>query len=263
MDPLDLEHRTYFPARCHGATRTAGAIDWLVIHDTEGDTGLTGAESTARYFQTATDGSAHLVVDDDSTERCLDDLVIACGVRGSNGNTIHVEQSGRAAWTRDEWLIHVPTIQRAAYKVAEWCKLYSVPAVWLEPVDLIAGKSGITSHNNLTQAFHGSTHTDPGPNYPVDIFMAYVAEYLGGGDDWMTLFSSVDDFKAAVAAVIDDSDIGTMASQLFKHVYQIDGAGNLVRDKDGNPVVIADVDKGKRDELAKAIAAAVNKANGA
>jgi hypothetical protein len=66
----------------------------------------------------------------------------------------------------------------SATLVAEITSRYRIPIVWLHPSDLLAGRRGITSHLNVTLAFHRSDHTDPGPNFPVDRYMTWIRRVL-------------------------------------------------------------------------------------
>lgn len=159
-----------------GGARTASQIKWIVVHDTEGNT----AEGAARWFaDPASKGSTQLVVDDTSCYRTLDDLVVPWGASGANQQGLHIEQAGFASWTRDEWLSHDLTIERCAFHVADWCRTYSIPAVLLSASDMVAGSPGIATHATVSAAFHKSTHTDPGPNYPMDELLSRVRAYLG------------------------------------------------------------------------------------
>jgi hypothetical protein len=65
-------------------------------------------------------------------------------------------------------------VQRAAARVAELCDRLSVPKVRLSAADLVAGKHGVCGHVDVSRAFHQSDHSDPGPNFPWDEFMALV-----------------------------------------------------------------------------------------
>jgi len=167
--------KQYFPAKNDSGPRPRSYIRSVVIHCTEGHSD----EGAAGYFhQGGTSahpaGSTQLVVDDDSCYRCLRDLTIPWGAPPLNSHGVHIEQAGFSAWTRDEWLQHRGTIRRAAFHAARWCKAYGIPRVWLDADNLHAkGESarGLTSHNNVSLAFRQSTHTDPGPHYPVDLFM--------------------------------------------------------------------------------------------
>ena len=48
---------------------------------------------------------------------------------------------------------------------------YGIPLQRRTVAELKAWQPGITSHNDLRLAFGGTTHTDPGPNFPWDYFI--------------------------------------------------------------------------------------------
>jgi hypothetical protein len=152
-----------------------------VLHDTEGPT----AKGAAAYFTTqASGGSSNLVVDDTECYRVLDDLVIPWGAPPLNTAGFHIEQAGYAAWTRGEWLRHRVTIERAAYKASLRCQWYKIPPRHLDVAELRADfnlhapRGGVVTHATISAAFHDSTHTDPGPGYPMDVFMQLLAAHL-------------------------------------------------------------------------------------
>lgn len=167
-------NRTYFPAFRSSGTRKISDIKLVVIHSTEGGT----ADSIARYFYTpGAGGSTHLVVDDYECERCLANSTVPWGATGANRNGFHIEMCGFARWTLTNWLQHRNTIKRCAYKTAFHCDKFGIPLVWLSAADLKAGKSGITSHAEVSKAFPGSGHWDPGPGFPRRYFMSLVRKY--------------------------------------------------------------------------------------
>jgi hypothetical protein len=45
---------------------------------------------------------------------------------------------------------------------------------YVDVAGLKAGKRGVTTHNNVSLAFKKSTHTDPGPNFPMSHYMDLV-----------------------------------------------------------------------------------------
>lgn len=129
-------------------------------------------------LQTPLQLAAHLVVDDLACYRCLDDLTVPWAAPGANENGLHIEQAGYAAWSREQWLAHDQTIERCAFHVAEWSSRYSIPAVLLSAEDLVAGRSGITTHAAVSDAFHQSDHTDPGQGYPLDELVVRARSYM-------------------------------------------------------------------------------------
>jgi N-acetyl-anhydromuramyl-L-alanine amidase AmpD len=147
-------------------------IELIVLHAMEepekGDT----AEAVANYFafNTTRKVSAHYCCDDDSEIQCVKDRDIAYAAPGANSNGLHIEQAGFTAQTAAQWADayssqmireHVAPLVRA--KAAQ----YSIPLVFLDADALKSGRRGITTHAEVTKAWHLSTHTDPGLGYPM------------------------------------------------------------------------------------------------
>jgi hypothetical protein len=65
-------------------------------------------------------------------------------------------------------------LERTAYKTALHCKKFGIPPYFLWADDLKAGKFGVTTHAQITRAFHLGTHTDPGFGWPRLYFMRRV-----------------------------------------------------------------------------------------
>jgi hypothetical protein len=169
-----------FTAKQNSGIRNLSDIKLVVIHDAENSNAL----SVARFFaNTNEDASAHLVVGQTTCYRCLPDDVIPMAAPGANTIGVHIEQAGFARWTRDEWLNHLKTIKRCAYKAARLCHKYHLGPHFLDASALRAGRTGITTHNNVSlwqkalNAPGDHSHTDPGPNYPIDVFMHWVGVY--------------------------------------------------------------------------------------
>jgi hypothetical protein len=150
---------------------------WIVIHSTESLEVEGGARQIAIYFQNPPrPGSSHLVCDDRQTIQCVHDSDIAAGAVGANTNGIHIEQIGTAAQTAALWAddYSKAVIARAADAAAQYCLKYDIPIVFLTAADLQAGKKGITTHAQVSKAFPGTGHTDPGESYPMDDFLSQV-----------------------------------------------------------------------------------------
>jgi len=185
-DTIHHTCRATYPAYNHGGERTQGSIRYIVLHSTEGDT----AKGAAEYFtHPESGGSANLVVDDTVCYRCLGDNVIPWGAPPLNTHGFHIEQAGCAKWTRAEWMAHEATIDRAAFKAALRVKWYTIPPRLLDVAALKADYGhaeshglppggGITTHAVISKAFGLSDHSDPGPNYPLDVFMAHLEKHL-------------------------------------------------------------------------------------
>ena len=167
----------FIPAKWVRHPATPRTVLWIVIHSTESLEVEGGAREIARYFQNPPrPGSSHVVVDDKETIQCVHDSDIAAGAVGANNSGIHIEQIGTAAQTLAQWQDEYSqaVITRAADVVAQYCLKYDLPVIFLSAADLQTGKKGITTHAQVSLAFPGTGHTDPGESYPIDDFLAQV-----------------------------------------------------------------------------------------
>lgn len=157
-------------------TRDLKTIKWIVVHDTEGGSARSVASMFSKPSATA---STHLVVDEVECIRMLDDKQIPWGAPGANTNGYHIEHVGFARWTRAEWLKRDVTLRRGAYKAALRCVRYDIPARWVGPLGLRFGRRGLTTHADVSdwQDTPGG-HTDPGANFPKDVYLTYVKQYI-------------------------------------------------------------------------------------
>jgi N-acetyl-anhydromuramyl-L-alanine amidase AmpD len=118
--------------------------------------------------------SAHEVIDSEHVIQCVLKAAHAwhCGHTG-NDTTYGIEICGQANQTRDQWLdeISIKTLSLAAARVGILAKVFGLPIVMLTADDIKAGRTGITSHAEMSKAWHESTHTDPGPGFPWDLFL--------------------------------------------------------------------------------------------
>lgn len=166
--------KTTYRAAHDSGPRNTSDIKYVVIHATESS----NAKGSASWFENqASGGSANLVVDDKECYKTVPDDVTPWGAPPLNQSGFHIEQAGYSGWSRANWLLHLNTIKRCAYKTAQRCKAHKIPLVFLSVADLKAGKKGITSHNNVSLAYGQSNHTDPGKNYPYGTFMWLVKRY--------------------------------------------------------------------------------------
>lgn len=195
-EPVEYACRHTYAAYHHGGDRRPSSIRYVVMHSTESST----AEAAARYFSTpASTGSTNLVLDDNTCFRTLLDHVIPWGAPPLNTLGFHVEQAGFAAWTREEWLRHKRTLDRAAFKVALRCHWYRIPPRLLDVAALKADfgdapasssdtpahpgplRGGIVTHATVSEAFGLSDHVDPGDGWPADLFVQTVRARLEAG----------------------------------------------------------------------------------
>jgi hypothetical protein len=148
----------------------------IVVHCTVGSDAK-GAQGTARYFRSsAANGSAHYIVDSDETLQSAFDSVV-CWHAPPNTHSIGIElccslsNEGEGHWQRDD---HQAMLRRAARLTAELCLAYDLPVRKMTVAQVRSNESGICGHIDVSNAFHQSSHWDPGPHFPWSQFMAMV-----------------------------------------------------------------------------------------
>lgn len=173
------------------AGRKPGCPKLIVIHYTAGHEGPDDAEGGAAYDQRRTDGtSTHYYVDSNSVIQCVYTWDEAHTAR-NHGNDLGVQyELCGTVQTRAQWLDPVSdaTLWLAARQAARDAKRYGIPVRRLSVAEVRAAHpdfgnqptKGFCGHIDCTLAFpedHG-THTDPGPEFPWDLFLARVQQHL-------------------------------------------------------------------------------------
>lgn len=157
-----------------------GTLRLIVIHSMESQEKPKTAETVAAWFSgaNAPQSSAHWCVDNNSRVQIVDDQDIAWASPGANADGLHIELAGKAAQTRKQWLDAYSNgvLDQAAKVAAGWVIKYKIPVVKLTPSQLRDGKTkGICGHLDVTKAFPDKgNHTDPGKDFPWDIFLEKV-----------------------------------------------------------------------------------------
>ena len=179
----------FVQARGFTAGRPDGPPLWIVIHDMEASETSTRAESTAAYFANPSDGrrvSSHYCVDDNSVVQCvdLDDSAWTVGNRQGNNRGINWEMAGFARQTRAQWLdvFGLAMFRQMAPIVRSDAIRFGIPLRWLTDDQVRAMQPGLTTHVQLARVFGGSTHTDPGPAFPYDVFLQIMLGETGAND---------------------------------------------------------------------------------
>jgi len=174
----DHPELAFVQAKTYAKGRPDGHPLWIVVHDMEASETSTRAENTAQYFATLPDGrsvSSHYCADSDSVVQCvrLADTAYTVGNRPGNYRGINWEFSGFASQTREQWLdpFGVAMFDQAAPIIRSDAQRYGIPLVHRTVAELRSYIPGVASHHDLGLAFGGTTHTDPGPNFPWDYFM--------------------------------------------------------------------------------------------
>jgi N-acetyl-anhydromuramyl-L-alanine amidase AmpD len=163
-------------------TSPARPIDVVVLHTMEYPELPESAEWCANYFAKpgAPKASAHYLVDADSVVQGVFDKDVAWAAPGANHNGIQIEHAGYAKQTKKDWSDDYSKrmLVRSAKLTARLCRKHNIPVRWVSPSQLRAGRRGLTSHANVSAAFKRSSHWDPGPNFPVTVYLRLVKAEL-------------------------------------------------------------------------------------
>lgn len=155
-------------------------VELIVLHSMEAPEKGSTAENVAHYFATSAPASAHYCVDNDSVIQCVRDEDTAWQCKNANANGLGIEHGGYARQSADEWLddYSKAMIELSARLAAGLCKKFNIPAfraVFVGPSNPKVIKPGFCMHREVP--LHGS-HTDPGPNFPIDYYLSRVRVYL-------------------------------------------------------------------------------------
>lgn len=158
----------------------------IVMHSMEAPDGPRTAENVAQFFaKKSTKTSAHFCVDKDSIVQCVSVNDTAWHCPHANSDGIGIEQAGFARLTRQQWLAEDGVLSNAALVAAEMVKAVkqvrgiSMPLRRLTVPEIKSGFiSGFVGHRDVTAAYTPGGHTDPGPNYPWDVFFPKVTAHL-------------------------------------------------------------------------------------
>jgi N-acetyl-anhydromuramyl-L-alanine amidase AmpD len=158
----------------------------IVIHTMESEEKPGTARGVAEWFAghrgDAPPASAHFCVGPDEVLQCVRIDDVAWHAPGANSVGIGIEHAGRAAQTALMWddaASRSVLALSAKLCAALLCEAKISPAR-LTPEQVRSGESGICGHIDVTRAFpdRGHGHTDPGPNFPWDHYIAMVSAEL-------------------------------------------------------------------------------------
>lgn len=143
-------------------------------------------------------GPAYLAFADGATGRyelTCDPSVYMLNAQGGppNATCLSICIPGRAARTRDEWLSAWgrKQIEGVARYILWAHERYGVPLVRVQTADLLAGKRGYCGHVDVSKAWHYSTHSDPGVNFPWDVLAQTITRIQQEQDEDMKLLRIV------------------------------------------------------------------------
>jgi hypothetical protein len=146
------------------AKRDVGDVHFVCLHSTEGPLG-SSAKNVALWWggKSSPQTSANYICGDDGVYQSVNEMDVAYAA-GATGNHLglHIELVGCRANSLGEWQAHPMTLDNAARLVADVCSRWNLPCVLLDSADLVSGRLGITTHEDVSKAWAQSTHTDCG-----------------------------------------------------------------------------------------------------
>jgi LysM repeat protein len=158
----------------------------LLNHSLEAPDNPGLAESLAEgWFRTASNQtSVHNIADRGVTIQTYDYAFRVWGCGTGNNFVFQTEHVGYAAWSKAQW--RTPTMlncMKVSAKAQAW--IWYTEAMqkrgityypdWLSLTQIAnRSRSGLLTHNDARQVWGGTTHTDPGPNFPYAELKAYI-----------------------------------------------------------------------------------------
>lgn len=164
----------FIAARWHGGPQVPRLR--IVIHGTVSPCVRGGARNVARFFATENNKtSATYVVDPGEVIQCVGDHTVAYHAP-PNQDTIGVELCDPQTGPGTRWgdRPHRQMLARGAELVAQLALAYGFPITKVTAAQLRGGRHGICGHADVSAAWHETTHTDPGPDFPWTHFVAAV-----------------------------------------------------------------------------------------
>lgn len=159
-------------------TKTSGrTIKLLVIHDMEMPETVKTAENCAAYFQRIErPASAHYCTDIDTDVQCVRDINIAYAAPGANSQGLHFELAGFASQSPGQWdddYSQAMLKRFATGLLRAKANQFRIPLEYITASGLAAGRSGVTTHRQVSLCWRKTDHTDPGPFFPMSQVLAW------------------------------------------------------------------------------------------
>lgn len=155
----------------------------IVIHAMQFPERTDAAEVIAHDFATrpeSSKASAHLCIDNNSIIQCVWDNDVAYAAPGANSDGLQIELAGFTEQSGAQWLddYSKAMLELAAKACAQYCGKYAIPSRHLTNAELQTGAKGFVGHDQVSEVYKKSDHTDPGAGFPWDYFMGRVAHHL-------------------------------------------------------------------------------------
>ena len=166
--------------------RSLANLLWIILHTDESaydyaakrirDLGWS-AKRLAEYQQSPSAGGSYTGAGDRDglTCRIAEDGSVTWST-GNLGNSLGINfcfAGTTAHYTRAQWLERMTQLRAGARVVAYWAAKYNIPVRKLQPGDMKARRKGIGGHDDARE-LGSTTHWDPGPGFPWDVFLDLV-----------------------------------------------------------------------------------------
>lgn len=172
----------FIGARNYTRTAIDREVRLLVVHSMETTERPRIAEDIALSWarEDSPEASCHFLVDANEAIQAVRLNDVAWHARGSNDNSVGIEHAGRASQTDAEWRddYSMAVLRRSALVAAFVCRRYTLPVLFVGERGLLQGLRGVTTHAAISAAFRKSNHHDPGPGFPMELYLSLVAEAL-------------------------------------------------------------------------------------
>lgn len=232
--------------------RAGRPVLFAVVHTAECAEVDGADDAVSAYLARMSNASIHASIDNNSITPSVPEDRVAWAASNPkiNNHALQAEWAGRAdqgvagwddRYSRDQMRV-------AAWLYARWATQYGIPVRHGSVQDLRNGVPGFYAHYDSTLAWNNPDgHTDPGPTFPWDRFLAMVREAQSGNNegDWLDMATEAEVRKIVREEVKGLLDAGTGRSVLAErndaagtwHVYELFlGAG---RAKHLNPIGFA------------------------
>ncbi|MBN9607867.1 MAG: hypothetical protein BGO26_06755 [Actinobacteria bacterium 69-20] len=177
---MTLIRATHFgPAFAPGQPRQ------IVVHSVESEivSGLARSLANGWFRNPANKTSAHTISDPHETIDMVQDTQRAWHCGNGNNTSLGNEHVGRARFTRVQWTTPagLAMLRNGAQRTARQCIDHKIRPRWLSLAQLARNEDGLCTHNDMRLVRGGTTHTDPGPGFPYDLYLQMVKEAMGLG----------------------------------------------------------------------------------
>lgn len=184
------EHITNIPCDKHSGRRAHTQM--LIVHSIESPLANGFAVSMAynwlgKWYQpngALIEASSNVIVSPDTLVRSVHTDYAAWHASWANSLSVGYEQSGYAAFSREQWLTPGgrDQIDRLAREMAQDAAHYGIPLRWLTAAEVRAIANGDRTIKGLVThaVIDPGNRTDPGDQYPYDVLLESIKAYADG-----------------------------------------------------------------------------------